>query len=300
MKESTADFTPSPSNAADSPAEVAALRALRMAARANATAPATVRSARLVRVKRSIRLTPNMQRVTLEGSELVGFPTCHEGAHVRIMLPNPSQSERDFAEQLAAGPKRPITRTYTVRHHRPDMNELDIDFALHADGRACQWAVAAEPGDFMAIAGPSAKKMTDFSASWFLLSADMTAIPAAAAVLEDMPNNAVGHAVFEITTEDDRQPVNAPPGIEIQWLVGDVCGQPCSCQLDAVRDLPWRDSLPGIFVAGESGATKALRHFLCEEKGVDRKCMYASAYWKIGMREDQHRKLKAREAAQQG
>ncbi len=273
------------------------MRAMRMASRVDAASP--VRSARLVHVKNSVRLTPNMHRVTLHGDALADFPVCHEGAHVKIMLPAPAQSEGEFARQIAEGPKRPITRTYTIRHHRPDMNELDIDFALHADGRACRWAVTAEAGDFIAIAGPSAKKMTDFSASWFLLTADMTAIPAAAAVLEDMPGSAVGHAVFEIASEEDRQPVNAPPGIDIHWLVGNGCGQPCTCQLDAVRDLSWRDDAPGVFIAGESGAMKAVRQFLCEERGIDRRCMYASAYWKIGMREDQHRKLKAREAAQQ-
>jgi len=297
MKQSVASSDPDLSAPADRQAEVAAMRAVRMASRVDAVSP--VRSARLVHVKNSVRLTPNMHRVTLHGDGLADFPACHEGAHVKIMLPAPAQSERDFARQIAEGPKRPITRTYTIRHHRPDVNELDIDFALHPDGRACRWAVTAAAGDFIAIAGPSAKKMTDFSASWFLLTADMTAIPAAAAVLEDMPDSAVGHAVFEIASDEDRQPVNAPPGIDIEWVVGNGCAVPCTCQVDAVRDLSWRDGAPGVFIAGESGAMKAVRQFLCEERGIDRRCMYASAYWKIGMREDQHRKLKALEATQQ-
>ena len=64
-----------------------------------------------------------------------------------------------------------------------------------------------------------------------------------------------------------------------------------------MRELPWRSGRPGVFLAGESSVMKALRQFLTEEKGLDRKAMYASAYWKVGLREEQHRKLKQREAA---
>lgn len=254
----------------------------------------------MARVTRSVRLTPNMQRVTVSGEELAGFPEGQEGAHIKLMLPTPSQSESEFAAQLAAGPRRPITRTYTIRHHRPDLAEIDIDFALHDDGRACKWAVEAQCGDFIAIAGPSPKKMTDLGADWFLLAADMTAIPAAAAVLEDMPANAIGHAVFEIASWADRQPVNAPPGISIAWLVTPASGVAVEPQLEVVRALPWLNGRPGIFLAGESSVMKALRQFICEERGIGRKAIYASAYWKIGLREDQHRKLKLKEAASCG
>lgn len=298
MKQSRTAFSADPLPLApDDQAQFIAFRALRTAARPEGQSLSPLRSARMARVMRSTRLTPNMQRVTIGGEELAGFPEGQDGAHIKLMLPAPSQSESEFAAQLAAGPRRPITRTYTIRHHRPDICEIDIDFALHEDGRACKWSVEAQHGDFLAIAGPSPKKMTDLAADWFLLAADMTAIPAAAAALEDMPADACGHAVFEIASPVDRQPVDAPPGIAIDWLVTPASGVAVEPQLEAMRALAWPSGRPGIFVAGESSVMKAVRQFLCEERGIERKAMYASAYWKVGLREDQHRKLKLQEAA---
>ena len=298
MKQSGTAFSTSPSvTPADEEANFTALRALHVAGRQE-NQPASIRRPRIVRVKNSVRLTPNMQRVTLEGDELVDFPGGREGAHVKLMLPAAWQSERDFRTQLSQGPKRPITRTYTVRHHRAEANELDIDFALHKHGRACHWAVSAQPGDFAALAGPGSKKLTDFTADWFLLVADMTAIPAAAAALEDMPREATGHAVFEITGPDDRQPMNAPAGIEIRWLINPAPELGACRQLETLKSLAWPSGRPSVFVASESSVMKAVRQFLSDEKGIDRKTIYASAYWKIGLREDQLRKLKDREAAQ--
>lgn len=298
MKQGSAVFETLPSAApADEEANLTALRAMRVGARPEGQPTPAVRQTRIVRMKRSVRLTPNMQRVTIEGDELADFPACQEGAHIRLMLPAHRQSEIDFRSQIEEGARRPITRTYTVRHHRPDMNELDIDFALHPHGRACSWAKSAQAGDFIAIAGPGAKKLTDFSVDWFLLMADMTAIPAAAAALEDLPRDAVGHAVFEIASWSDRQPFEAPPGICVQWLINPRPHVPNERQLVTVKELPWFGGTPGVFVAGESSVMKAARAYLTEERGISRKGLYASAYWKVGLREEQLRELKDLEAA---
>lgn len=298
MKQNSAVFSASLSLVpADEEARLTALRTLRLGARPENQPLSPLRQTRMAHLKRSVRLTPSMQRVTLEGDELAGFQEGREGAHLKIMLPARQQSESDFAAQIAHGPRRPITRTYTVRHHRPDMGEIDIDFALHPEGRACHWAVSAQPGDFVAIAGPGAKKLTDFSADWFLMVADMTAIPAAAAALEDMPRDCRGHAVFEIASWDDRQPFQAPPGIDICWLINPAPHIANDRQLQIVKSLPWPEGSPGVFVAGESSVMKSVRQYLTEERGLSRKGLYASAYWKIGLREDQLRRLKDREAA---
>jgi NADPH-dependent ferric siderophore reductase len=296
MKQSRATLNMSPlATPADEKATQTVLRALRVGAQD--VHPALRRHLRFVRLKSSVRLTPNMQRVTLEGEGLSDFPSGQEGAHIRIMLPHDGQGECDFVDQLERGHHRPLTRTYTVRHHRPEANEIDIDFALHAHGMACNWALSAGPGALLAVAGPGSKKLTDFSAEWFLLVADMTAIPAAAAVLDEMPRSAVGHAVFEIASDEDRQPMTAPPGIDIRWLINPSPEVPSNRQFEMVRSVPWLSGMPGVFVAGESSVMKSVRQFLLEEKNIDRKAIYASAYWKIGFREDQLRKLKDREAA---
>lgn len=139
--------------------------------------------------------------------------------------------------------------------------------------------------------------MPDHNASWFLFGADMAALPAAAAALEDLPHDAVGHAIFEITSDDDIQPVSAPEGVKIHWLVHDDPHCSSTQQIEFFKSLDWPNASPGIFVAGESGAVSGLRKYLIEETGLDNRKTYISSYWKIGLVEDQHQAMKQVEAA---
>ena len=51
-----------------------------------------------------------------------------------------------------------------------------------------------------------------------------------------------------------------------------------------------------LYDAGESGVIKALRSFLHREKALPRPDTYIFGYWKIGLIEDQHQKIKRLEA----
>lgn len=260
--------------------------------------PNTGRRTRLLHVIRTERLTPSMHRVTLGGEDLADFPANMESGHIKLMLPGEQMGLAAFRELFISGSKDLPRRTYTVRHHRPEARELDVDFVVHeGGGPACSWALAAKPGDLVGVGGPGPVKKPVEGADWFLFGADMSAIPAAAAALEALPADAVGHAVFEITQDDDIQPMTVPEGIQVHWLVHD---DPHSCsdqQLEFFRSIDWPNGVPGIFVAGESGAVAALRKYLIAERGLDKRVLYISAYWKIGLVEDQHQIEKNAQAA---
>ena len=237
-----------------------------------------------------------MIRITFSGPELEGFPANSAGANCKILLPSPDQSKADFADQLANGPK-PVTRTYTVRHARPEAMEIDVDFVAHGEtGPASAWALHAKPGSFCGFAGPSAPKLTAFYADWYLIAADMTALPVAAATLEAMPKNAKGIAVFEIIEPGDRQEIGAPEGIEMHWLVQANPLAPSIAQEQLIRRLEWPKGVVQTCIAGESGVIRALRAFLHNEKGLPKKDTYISGYWKIGLIEDEHQAMKRSEA----
>jgi len=220
------------------------------------------RGPRLLTVKKAWHLTPTMIRVTFAGPELADFPVGNEGGHCKLLLPEPQESRENFADRLSGGPP-PVRRTYTVRHYRADSHELDVDFVAHGDnGPASRWASHAAVGDFLGFMGPSGPKIAHFEADWYLVAADLSALPMAAATLEAMPRNATGTALFEITSTEDQQEIQAPEGIDIHWLVH-----------------------------SDSQST-----FLQKEKQIARKDMYISGYWKIGLVEDEHQKLKRTEA----
>lgn len=254
------------------------------------------RAPRLLTVAHAYYLTPNMVRVTFSGPELDGFPMGREGANCKIMLPAPGQSREEFARQLDGEGPKPITRTYTVRHFHRDRAELEIDFVVHGDeGPASRWASRAKAGDFCGFAGPGPVKVTHFEADWYLLAADMSALPVAAATLEAMPADAKGVALFEVMSEADRQHLAVPPGIDVHWLLQPDPHVASQAQEQFIRGIDWPAGRVQTCIAGESGVIRSLRAFLHQEKALPRADTYISGYWKIGLVEDEHQKVKRAE-----
>jgi NADPH-dependent ferric siderophore reductase len=251
---------------------------------------------RLLTVKNAWHLTPNMIRVTFAGPELAGFPTGREGGNCKLLIPEPDETRAAFAKRLEGGPA-PVRRTYTVRACRADVQELDIDFVAHGDnGPASRWATQAQPGDFLGFMGPSPSKVTEFNADWYLVAADPSALPVAAAALEAMPRDATGVAVFEVTAPEDQQQINAPAGIEMHWLFHPDPTQPSTRQEDFIPIMDWPEGHVQTCIAGESTVVRSLRSFLHQEKALPRSDTYISGYWKIGLVEDEHQKIKRAEA----
>ncbi|MGB7206959.1 MAG: siderophore-interacting protein [Anderseniella sp.] len=252
---------------------------------------------KLFTVKKAWRLTPNMIRVVFAGPELVGFPEGREGGNCKLMLPEPDETRKDFQKRFTDGP-RPAQRTYTVRHFSKEAQELSIDFVAHGDnGPASRWASHAQPGDFLGFAGPSEPKITHFGADWYLVAADPSAIPVAAVTLESMPRDAKGVAIFEVTSIEDRQDISAPRGIDMHWIVQPDPHVASTAQEDFIRNLDWPDGGVQTCIAGESAVIKSLRGFLHNEKDLPREDVYISGYWKIGLVEDEHQKMKRAESA---
>lgn len=259
------------------------------------------RRPRFLTVKEARFLSAHMIRVTFAGPELEGFPLKHEGANCKLILPRDGESREDFEAYWAPeGPEEKVhpVRTYTVRSFRPETLELDIDFVAHGDeGPATRWAQRARAGSFLGFLGPSQPKLTEFYADWYLVAADLSAMPVAEATLEALPEDACGVAVFEVPSEGDIRSIAAPKGIEISWLIHEEVHEPSTAQLAFVEALDWRDGVVQTCIAGESSVIRALRDHLHNDRQVSKKDTYISGYWKIGLVEDEHQKMKRAEAA---
>jgi NADPH-dependent ferric siderophore reductase len=262
----------------------------------NAARRATGQSGpRLLTVKAAWRLTPNMIRVTFAGPELAGFPEGCEGGNCKLLIPDQDEGKERFAVRLSEGQSL-VKRTYTVRKFDAATRELSIDFVAHGDnGPASRWASRATAGDFLGFAGPSTPKIAHFEADWYLVAADSSAIPVAAAALEAMPRDAKGVAIFEITSEEDKQDIEMPEGIEVHWLVHADPHHNSTAQEKLIRSLDWPAGRVQTCIAGESGVIRTLRAFLAQERQVPREDTYISGYWKIGLIEDEHQKAKRAE-----
>lgn len=259
------------------------------------------RRPRILTVKSAVYLSPHLIRVTFAGPELEGFPLGHEGANCKLVLPRDGETRADFDAWFAPdGPDEKVhaVRTYTVRAFRPDSLELDIDFVAHGDqGPATRWAQNAAPGSFLGFFGPSQPKMTEYYADWYLVAADLSAMPVAEASLEAMPADAKGVAIFEVPSKEDIREIKAPDGIELHWLIHKNTHVPSTAQAEFVRSMDWPPGTVQTCIAGESSVIRSLREHLHKERKVPRKDTYISGYWKIGLVEDEHQKMKRNEAA---
>ncbi len=232
---------------------------------------------------------------------------------------------------------RGVMRTYTVRALRPAVAaaggrpavpaELDVDFVLHLDsgqadgspgaasGPAAEWAAAAQPGDAMTVIGPCARwgdcvgiEFAPGSAERVLLVGDETAVPAIAAILENLPEHVSGHAVLEVPSAADFLDLSVPPGVEVRWLargdgahgeslarsVGtivvpaacDVGEEPEDVDVDAtiLWETPAASSGHGLYawLAGEAATIRGLRRYLVRDVGMDRNSVAFMGYWRKG------------------
>lgn len=229
-------------------------------------------------------VTPNMLRVTLGGDGMAAFPADQAGGYIKLMFDTDANS-------------KPLVRTYTIRAQREA--EIDVDFVLHHDGGpASNWAVGCQVGDSILIGGPGAKKPLDLNADYFLLVGDMTALPAISVNIESMPADARGAVILEILDEADIQPIQAPAGVELTWVVNHDPGSNFQALAERVRELAWPEGRIYVWAACEFTGMRILRQYFRNERKLDRADMYISSYWKQGSNEDEHKQLKQQDAAE--
>jgi NADPH-dependent ferric siderophore reductase len=280
----------------------------------------------MVEVAALQRLSPSFLRVTFTGEELNTFADNGFDQRIKVIVPLPGAGVTHLPtgadwharwRELPEHERNPI-RTYTVRHVRQSLSEVDIDFVMHEGGTgpAARWMESATVGDKMALLGPNARHDgehggIDFHApaagSAILLAGDETAVPAVAGILQRLSADAQGEAVLEVPHTEDFLPIGAPPGVAVTWLARE--GQPHGSLLvpavraSAARVLPrgsgeqvedvdvdeqilWEvDNTSRVWVAGEAAMVRALRHLLVTEHGVDRRSAAFLGYWRAGRAE---------------
>ncbi len=256
---------------------------------------------RIARILRKENTSPNLLRIIFGGDELSGFPGGYESANIKLLMPNPGQSAESYRDSLAGTGIKPLKRTYTVLEYREADKQLDVEFALHDNpGPATAWAIAAEPGDEMAIAGPGQLRPVNLDADWFLLAGDMSAIPAIKAIAATLPQNANGLVLLEILTPEDKHAFKKPAGLEIEWVINPKPHQEPETDdqqplVRAFKNVPWRDGKPFVWVAGESNGVRSIRSYLANERAIAKVDRYCSGYWQRGYNEDSHQLVKRQE-----
>lgn len=242
---------------------------------------------RVLEVRRVKRVTPMMHRVTLGGDEIRGIK---DGPNLKLVIPqccteDPAWPVHGPDRKMAMPPGYPfpITRTYSLRRLDRAAGELDVDFVMHGDGIASNWASAARPGDRIGIGGPGGPEPRP--AEFYLLAGDHTALPAMSRILEKLPRDARGRAFVEVPDRLEEQEIDRPPGMELNWVHSTGPG----VLEAAVREMRWPDGKKiYAWLAAESAAVRSLRSYVRDERRLGRGEFLAIGYWRRGMSEPEY------------
>lgn len=215
-----------------------------------------------------------------------------------------SQHESGYVKlQFFDANGKKMLRSYTIRKVDDAQHHVVIDFVSHAhddtgfrqhSGVASNWVAQARIGDDITFMGPGANKLVKNDADWFLLAGDMTALPAIAVNLKQLPANAKGYAIIEIGDKSDKQDLDKPDDIAIDWVINADASQSTEKILNAVKQKAWFNGEPYVWVASEFTSAKTLRDYF-KQKEHNRKQRYVSSYWKLGETDEGNKQAKAQD-----
>ena len=247
---------------------------------------------RMLTVLRSETVSPHMRRIVLGGEDLAGFASPAPDDHVRLFFAN-AEGRFVLPTMTPEGPRHPQgalpspARDYTPRAFDAQAGELAIDFVLHGEGVAGEWARHARPGDVLGVGGPRGSMVVPLDFDWYVLVGDQTALPAIARRLEQLPAGARAIAVIETVGDGEQVALESQAQVDIHWVGRN--GRQGALLLEALRRIALPQDGDGfVWVACEHAQVKGLRaHFI--DAGVPKQHLHVASYWKHGAAEHHER-----------
>lgn len=222
------------------------------------------------------RISPSFYRIRLAGDFAV---FASGGLHFRLLIgpegsawPRAGAEGIDWPHGIDAWHRPP----YTVRAIGPKADWLDFDVFLHEGGRVTQWCEDTTPGARVMLTGPGGRGVKQ--AAWMGIIGDETALPVVLRAIEAAGPDTLGEAAILITDAADIQPVAAPKGLKLRW----VLRQEGKGLLDLLAGLSLPDAGDrAVFLAGERSEAEAARVW-ARDAGLGAREFTAAAYWTAG------------------
>ncbi|MDO5638708.1 MAG: siderophore-interacting protein [Neisseria sp.] len=250
---------------------------------------------RLIAVQSWHDLSPNLRRIVFHSPELADYPFERNGAHIKIFLPLPGQSEPVLPEISERGPSwpdktaMPYKRSYTLSAFDRQACTLSIDFVLHGDnGPASAFAENVQSGQTIGLSPPAGKRGLIEAAPACLLAGDLSALPAITAMLAEMSPDVQGKVLLWLPEAADL-PADwrKPEGMAVQ-LFTDADPEPMAQLVRAAAD--WQPACADyrVWFAGEAEMVAALRPIARVQWQLPAERCYAVPFWRKNESEEQY------------
>lgn len=228
-------------------------------------------------------IAPKMKRVVLRSDELRGFTSLGFDDHVKLIFPD-ADGQLNLAPPGAEGTSERVMRDFTPRRFDATAGELVVDFVIHEDGPATTWAANAKVGSVLGVGGPRGSSIISTDGiGLHLLIGDETALPAIARRLEELPANTSAMVVAEVEAGFEL-PLASRANLQVVWArrtdPNAVTGE---FLLGALDDLPIMQQGCFAWAATETQAVRAIRRYLVEGRGFDKRWVKAAGYWQRGV-----------------
>ncbi|SVA65301.1 uncharacterized protein METZ01_LOCUS118155 [marine metagenome] len=236
------------------------------------------------------QLSPHAVRVKFGGEQLKGFEPKGPAEHLRVFFPDPTSGKLTLPVLGPEGysfpedSERPPSRTFTPRTWNPETTELEIDFVLHGQGIASQWAANVKPGDQAVISGrPQGTYLLDHDADWYILAGDETALPAIATIIETLPVSIPAQVYIEVLDNAEEQELPNLPLVQVFWLHRDSNkASPGQMLLSALRHISIPEGNGYVWIGCEASVVRAAKKYFIEDLLLDETTIHAQGYWQQG------------------
>lgn len=238
-----------------------------------------------------VDLTPHYRRLTLAGEGLREYRTLGPDEYFGLVMPRPGQQLPDVARLAGANlrgslgelpqEERPDLRWYTVRRHRPELGEIDVEVVTHGDdGPGSAWVRRARAGQVAGFQTGSSCYRLGSAAGDQVIVADETAFPALCGILEQAGPGVRPHVFLEVPgagVVPELPPVTDGTVTVVER--GDRAPGQTVTEALAAADLP----APSFgWACGEKELAASVRRHLVSERGMDKRRVYFCGYWILG------------------
>ncbi|PQP42199.1 siderophore-interacting protein [Mycolicibacterium austroafricanum] len=151
-------------------------------------------------------------------------------------------------------------RSYSIR--RRDGAHITIDVMLHTHGPGTRWASTAAPGDRVGLDHARSWYRPSAGTEWQLLVSDLSGMPAAARILEELPEDTVAILLIEIAADEDLGYLPQRSGVTVIPRVGTGNGYAPSTLASSVQNLDLPTGRGYCWFAGEAAESRAVRKYV--------------------------------------